>query len=119
MLVELSLALGAITVVFGGVWLFRRRSRGADADRRQSKQRHREAQQREPPVDVGDEHLAGIEDFSTHHSGERHAICRVEGFVVFVEELPTDVDVGDVIRFRILSYNRGHTSASAMFVSRA
>ncbi|MCU4925425.1 RNA-binding protein [Halobacteria archaeon AArc-dxtr1] len=114
-----SLALGAIVIVVFGSWLVRRgRTRSGSSERHESLERHRDAKQRDPPVEIGDEHVAGIEDFSTHHSGERHAVCKVEGFVVFVEGVPADLGIGDVVEFRVLSYNRGHTSASGTYLGR-
>ena len=94
----------------------RRRRRSADV--RTSRRRHREATERPPPVDVGDVVTLGVREFSRHHSGERHAVGKVEGFVVFVENVPTDVDVADVIRAKVLSYNRGATSATATYLGR-
>ena len=115
-----SLAIGLATMVVLGGYLVRRLRRGREpTEVTESRRRHEEAQRREPPVELGESYVAGIEDFSEHHSGAEHAVCRVEGFVVFVEDLPGSVEVGDVIRFKILSYNRGHTSASAMFLGRS
>ncbi|WP_049901241.1 TRAM domain-containing protein [Natrinema sp. J7-1] len=93
-------------------WLFKR-VRGGSADEQQSRARHRAAQERPPPVDIGDVEEVAIREFSDHHSGERRAVGKVEGFVVFVEDVPDACEVTDVIRIKILSYNRGHTSATA------
>ncbi|MFC4247372.1 RNA-binding protein [Natribaculum luteum] len=111
-----SLAFGAVVAVVFGTWLFRRVRGGRPADERESFERHREAQAREPPVELGDVHEAGVVDFSRHHTGERHAVCKVEGFVVFVEDVPADLEVADVVRFKLLSFNRGHTSATATYL---
>ncbi|AFZ72285.1 TRAM domain-containing protein [Natronobacterium gregoryi] len=92
--------------------------RGGSGERSESYDRHREAQAREPPVEIGDVHEAGVIDFSDHHSGDRQAVCKIEGFVVFVEDLPGDLEVGDVVQFRVLSFNRGHTSATGQFLER-
>ena len=82
----------------------------------QSWDRHRDAQGRRPPVDIGDVRKLGVEEFAPHHSGERRAVGRIEGFVVFVDDVPESVSVTDVIRVKILSYNRGNTSATATFL---
>ncbi|SFB69869.1 Predicted RNA-binding protein, contains TRAM domain [Halobiforma haloterrestris] len=116
-----SLALGGIVLVLFAAWIVGRlRGRLAgSADRRESYERHREAQGREPPVDLGDVERVAVEEFTEHHSGERQAVAKVEGFVVFVEDLPRDLEVGDVIEIEILSFNRGHTSATARYRGRA
>ncbi|WP_436347367.1 TRAM domain-containing protein [Natronorubrum sp. FCH18a] len=115
-----SLALGLIVIVLFGSWLIRRfRGGSRSAAQRESYERHRDAQQREPPVDIGDVRTVAIQEFTEHHSGERQAVCKIEGFVVFVEDLPADLDVGDVLEIKVLSFNRGHTSATASFVDRA
>ena len=105
----------ALVVVTGRV---RRWWRGW-RQRRQSAVSHDRAKSREPPVEIGDVVTAGIQEFSHHHSGERHAVCKVEGFVLFVEGVPADVDVADVISVTILSFNRGRTSATARYRERA
>jgi|GEM_PF-178567 len=109
------LAIYAVAVVLALLvlrWLWRRRSAG----RRRSKEAHEHAQEREPPVELGDEVEFGITEFSDHHSGERVAVGKVEGFVIFTEGVPASVDVGDVIRATVTSFNRGRTSADATFV---
>lgn len=58
-------------------------------------------------------------EFTDHHSGARVAVGKVEGFVLFTEEVPDGVEVGDVIRAEVLSFNRGRTSADARMVGRA
>ena len=114
-----SLAIGLAMIVVVGWWLLGR-LRGGDggrtADQRESWERHQAARERAPPVDVGDVVTLGVQEFSSHHSGEVHAVGKVEGFVIFVEDLPEDLAVGDVIRAKVLSFNRGHTSASATFL---
>ena len=117
MLGATSLVLGVIVTVLFGSWRIRR-CRGGSSDRRDSWKRHRDAQTRVPPVDLGETHRVVVEDFSEHHTGERHAVCKVEGFVVFVEDLPGGLAEGDVIRAEVRSFNRGHTSASATYVGR-
>lgn len=116
-----SLAIGLAAVVVLGWWLLGRLRGGRGgrtADERGSRERHRVAREREPPVDVGDVVTLGVREFSSHHSGEVHAVGKVEGFVIFVENLPDDLAVGDVIRAKVLSFNRGHTSASATYLER-
>ncbi|WP_255170491.1 TRAM domain-containing protein [Natrononativus amylolyticus] len=113
-----SLAIGLAMVVVFGWWLLGRLRGGRTADERESWERHRAARERDPPVDVGDVVTLGVTDFSSHHSGEVHAVGKVEGFVIFVEDLPEDLAVGDVIRAKVLSFNRGHTSASATYLER-
>jgi len=85
----------------------------------ESRAAHEAAQQRDPPVDIGDTYEFGIVEFADHHSGERVAVGKVEGFVIFTEEVPERLDEGDVIRAKVLSFNRGHTSADAQFVDTA
>lgn len=115
-----SLVIGIVLLIVLATWLVRRvrGRRGQSASEYESWERHREAQKREPPVELGEVCEAGVVDFSRHHTGERHVVCKVEGFVVFVEDAPDDLEVGDVIRFTVLSYNRGHTSATATFEAR-
>lgn len=97
-------------------WLWRR---SASSSRRRSKQAHEQAQQREPPVEIGDEVEFGITEFADHHSGERVAVGKVEGFVIFTEGVPRSASVGDVIRVKVTSFNRGRTSADATFIDTA
>ncbi|WP_222919893.1 RNA-binding protein [Natrinema sp. SYSU A 869] len=111
------------TVVGGGVlvalvlvlWLFKR-VRGGSADEQQSRKRHREAQKRDPPVDIGDIETVAIREFTDHHTGERQAVTKVEGFVIFVEDVPDSCEPTDTIRAKVLSFNRGHTSATATYL---
>ena len=113
MLEVAAIVLGALTVLGVGTWLVRRFRGGRSAAQRESYERHEAAQEREPPVDLGDVREAAVHEFTDHHSGERRAVCKIEGFVVFVEDLPDGLAVGDVIELEILSFNRGHTSATA------
>ncbi|AJF24705.1 hypothetical protein SG26_02730 [Haloarcula sp. CBA1115] len=84
-----------------------------------SKRAHEAAQDREPPVELGETYEFGVTEFSDHHSGDPVAVGKVEGFVLFTEDVPSSVSAGDVIRAKVLSFNRGHTSADARFVERA
>jgi len=43
---------------------------------------------RDPPVEIGDVETVAISEFTDHHSGERQAVGKIEGFVVFVEDVP-------------------------------
>ncbi|MFC6716793.1 RNA-binding protein [Natrialbaceae archaeon GCM10025810] len=115
-LVALAALVAAVAIA---AWLLARTGSERATDRRRSLERHEEARQRDPPVDLGDERVAVVEEFTTHHSGERHAMCRIEGFVVFVEDVPDDLEETEAIRLKILSFNRGHTSARARFLERA
>ncbi|WP_290818015.1 TRAM domain-containing protein [Halovivax sp.] len=119
---EAALAIGggllaAVALATGGRrfrrWWRRRRQI------RRSRSSHDRAQAREPPVEIGDVVTAGVQEFSRHHSGERHAVCKVEGFVVFVRDLPEGLAPGDVVRAKVLSYNRGRTSATARYLGRS
>jgi len=105
---------GAAVLVLLVVLLLRRRG-GA----RQSRRAHEAAQEREPPVEIGSQYEFGITEFTDHHSGERVAVGKVEGFVLFTDGVPGSVGEGDVIRAKVTSFNREHTSADATFVERA
>jgi predicted RNA-binding protein with TRAM domain len=94
-------------------WRRLRSGRGA------SKRAHEAAQEREPPVEIGEAYEFGVTEFTDHHSGKRVAVGKVEGFVLFADEVPAAVSEGDAIRARVLSFNRGRTSADATFVEQA
>ncbi|SEV91994.1 TRAM domain-containing protein [Halobacterium jilantaiense] len=102
---------GVAVLLLVVVVLVRRRSSGA----RQSKRAHDAAQKREPPVALGETYEFGVTEFADHHSGDRVAVGKVEGFVVFTEDVPTRVSEGDVIRATVTSFNRDETSADAIF----
>jgi len=112
---QLYIAGGAAAVVFLVAVAAVLRRRGS-SDARASKRAHEQAQEREPPVDIGDTVEFGITEFTDHHSGERVAVGKVEGFVVFAEDVPSGTDVGDVVRVKITSFNRGGTSADGTVV---
>jgi predicted RNA-binding protein with TRAM domain len=103
---------GAVVVVAVVAIVARRGS----SDSRASKRAHEKAQERDPPVELGDTYEFGITEFTDHHSGDRVAVGKVEGFVLFTEDVPSSVSEGDVIRAKVLSFNRGQTSADATFV---
>ncbi|WP_276272462.1 hypothetical protein [Haloarcula litorea] len=108
-------AAGGGLLVLLGLFVIRRRSGDASA----SERAHEAAQEREPPVDVGDTVTLGVTEFTDHHSGERVAVGKVEGFVVFTEDVPDGLAEGDAIRATVTSFNRDRTSADAQFVERA
>jgi len=103
--------VGAAVVVLGALVLWRRLTSDAGASQRA----HEAAQEREPPVELGEIYEFGVTEFADHHSGERVAVGKVEGFVVFTEDVPDSVSEGDVIRATVTSFNRGETSADAIF----
>lgn len=100
-----------VVVITGGVLLQRLRS-GRDESRRA----HEAAQNREPPVEIGETYEFAISEFTDHHSGKEVAVGKVEGFVLFAEDVPDRASVGDVIEARVMSFNRGRTSADATVV---
>jgi len=112
---HLLLAGGAGVVGLLVVVLLWRRGSGASA----SKRAHDAAQDREPPVEIGETYAFGITEFTDHHSGDRVAVGKVEGFVLFTDGVPDSCSVGDPIRATVTSFNRGHTSADATFEGRA
>jgi predicted RNA-binding protein with TRAM domain len=119
MIGQTALVVGTLVLLLVASWLFRRLRGDRSRDRRRSRDRHEAAREREPPVDIGDVETVAIREFTEHHSGERHAVGKIEGFVVFVEDVPGDCEPTDVIRIKILSFNRGHTSATATFLETA
>jgi len=96
-----------------------RRLRAPSSDARESKRAHDAAREREPPVEIGETYEFGVTELTDHHSGEEVAVGKVEGFVLFAEDVPGDVGKGDVIRAKVLSFNEGRTSADATFVTKA
>ncbi|GAB7012501.1 hypothetical protein JCM18549_07720 [Halolamina salina] len=86
------------------------------AQREQSRQAHEAATEREPPVDVGDRVSLAVKEFESHHSGERVAVCKKAGFVIFVDGVPDSADVGDVIDAEIVDFGRDRNSAEAQYV---
>lgn len=114
-IVLVAAGVGAAAGVLGVLALWRRLTSSGSA----SKRAHDAAQDREPPVELGEAYEFGVTEFTDHHSGERVAVGKVEGFVVFVEDVPGRVDKGDVIRATVTSFNRGKTSADAIFEATA
>lgn len=109
----LGVVIGIVVLVMAVV----SRSRRRVDDEERSWQAHEAARRRDPPVEIGGTYDLGVLEFTGHHSGESVAVGKVEGFVLFVENVPSDVDEGDVIRAKVLSFNKGRTSADATFVS--
>lgn len=105
----------AVLVVYG---IYRKgRADGIEhAQRTASRAAHEDATERDPPVDVGDHVSLGIKEFKTHHSGTQVAVCKQEGFVIFVEGVPDGAETGDVIDAKTVSYGRDRTSAEAEYV---
>jgi predicted RNA-binding protein with TRAM domain len=108
-------ALGVVAALFALFVL----QKGENAEARRSRRAHADAKDREPPVDLGGTYEGGIHEFTTHHSGEEIAVVKVEGFVLFVEDVPRNAQVGDVIEATVLSWNENRTSADATFEGRA
>ena len=89
--------------------------RWGSSDASESKRAHNAAQEREPPVEIGGTYEFGITEFTDHHSGDRVAVGKVEGFVLFTDGVPQSCSVGDPIRATVTSFNRGNTSADATY----
>jgi len=116
--VDISYLLGGGVVVLAllvAALAWRLRSLSSSAA---SKRAHEAAQEREPPVQKGDVIEVGVEELTDHHSGRKDALVKVEGFVVFVTDIPDDVESGDMLRAKVLSFNREGTSASAKLLER-
>jgi len=111
------LLAAAVVVVLLALTVLWWRSRAGSVQ--ESKRAHDAAQERDPPVDIGETYEFGVTEFSDHHSGERVAVGKVQGFVVFTEDVPGSVSEGDVIRATIMSFNRDNTSADATYEGRA
>ena len=114
----LTVAAGAVAVAVIAVYVAYRKGRAdgiEQAQREQSRQAHDAATEREPPVDVGDRVSLGIKEFESHHSGEQVAVCKKEGFVIFVDGVPESAGVGDVIDAEIVGFGRDRNSAEAQY----
>jgi len=105
----------AAVAVTGSVLALAVLRKGRNAEAKQSRRAHADAQDRDPPVALGETYEFGVHEFTTHHSGASIAVGKVEGFVLFVEDVPEDVQVGDVVAATVLSWNDGRTSADATF----
>ncbi|OYR69822.1 hypothetical protein DJ79_01750 [Halorubrum ezzemoulense] len=114
------LVVGAgVAVALFALFAVARRLRGPSTEARESKRAHEAAQEREPPVEIGETYEFGVTELTDHHSGNEVAVGKVEGFVLFTEDIPRGLEPGDVIRAKVLSFNEGRTSADATFVGRA
>ncbi|WP_435096221.1 hypothetical protein [Halorubrum sp. N11] len=109
---------GAAVIVLLVLLVVVRRLRAPSSGARESKRAHEAAQERDPPVDIGETYEFGVTELTDHHSGKEVAVGKVEGFVVFTKDIPGDVAKGDVIRAKVLSFNEGRTSADATFVTK-
>jgi len=107
-------AAGALLVLVALVLWWRRSS-----EKVASKRAHDEAQQRDAPVEMGETYEFGVTEFTDHHPGERVAVGKVEGFVLFTEDVPESVSKGDVVRATVTSFNRNGTSADAIYEGQA
>ncbi|ELZ47451.1 hypothetical protein C463_02791 [Halorubrum californiense DSM 19288] len=108
-----------VAVALLALFVLARRLRAPSAEARESKRAHDAAQEREPPVEIGETYEFGVNELTDHHSGDEVAVGKVKGFVVFTEDVPSGLEPGDVIRAKVLSFNEGRTSADATFVGRA
>jgi predicted RNA-binding protein with TRAM domain len=116
LLVAVAGGLGGavVTGVFG--YLLGKRKGRIGAERAASRRAHEDATNREPPVAIGDRVNLGVKEFKEHHSGNRVAVCKKEGFVIFVDDVPKGVKVGTVIDAEVTSFGRGKNSAEASYV---
>lgn len=114
-IILLAGGVGLVVLLVVGVVLWRRGSTDTSASQRA----HEAAQERDPPVEIGGTYEFGITEFTDHHSGDRVAVGKVEGFVLFADDVPESCSVGDPIRVTVTSFNRGHTSADAAYEGRA
>ncbi|ELY39846.1 hypothetical protein C496_14251 [Natronorubrum tibetense GA33] len=88
------------------------------SEQKESWEAHKRATRRSPPVELGEVHELGVEEVLDHHTGKQQARGKIEGFQVFVDDVPSDIRPLDMIRVKILSYGRGRTSAEAKFLER-
>lgn len=85
-------------------------------EQQESWEAHKRATQRSPPVELGEVRRLGVEEITDHHSGKKQARGSIEGFEVFVDDVPYEVRPLDMIKVKILSYGNGRTSAQAKFI---
>jgi predicted RNA-binding protein with TRAM domain len=114
-MLELYLAVGGGVLVVGVAAVALRRA----SDASESRRAHEAAHEREPPVELGETDEFGVAEFTDHHAGTRVAIGTVGGGVISTEDVPDDVEVGDVIRAEVPSFDRGRTSADVRIGGRA
>lgn len=79
---------------------------------------HQEARERSPPVSKGDRIKLGILEITHHHSGEPQAVGKYEGFRIFVEDIPSSIEQGDIIEVKIMSFGKNKTSANAICIQK-
>lgn len=89
-----------------------------EVDQEQSWEAHKEAMKRNPPVSLGDEVELGVEDIETHHTGKSTAVCRKGGFYIFINEIPREIEEGEIIRGKITSFGKDKTTAQATYSGR-
>lgn len=118
-MVEPTLVAGGLTVTAVAAAYAGYRKGKADgietAQRQESRDAHEDATEREPPVDIGDSVSLGVTEFKAHHTGSQVAVCKKQGFVIFVEGVPDGVEVGDVIEAEVTSFGRERNSADATY----
>lgn len=117
--VSLQLLAGAAVAVVAAIYVSYRIgiAKGVKRGQRaESREAHNQATEREPPVDIGDSVSLAVKEFRSHHSGERAAVCKKQGFVIFVDGVPDGVDVGDVIDAEIVAFGPDRNSAEAQYV---
>jgi predicted RNA-binding protein with TRAM domain len=85
-------------------------------EQRESWEAHKNATQRSPPVELGEVRKLGVEEITAHHTGKKQARGSIEGFQVFVDDVPYEVRPLDLIKVKIMSYGAGRTSAQAKFI---
>jgi len=108
MLPSSPVVIGAAAVIALLVLLIAvRRLRAPSSEARESKRAHDAAQKREPPVAIGETYEFGVTELTDHHSGKEVAVGKVEGFVLFTQDIPRDISESDVIRAKVLSFNEG------------
>ncbi|SFR58428.1 hypothetical protein [Halogeometricum limi] len=79
---------------------------------------HKDAQEREPPVELGGVYEILLEEETDHHSGRRDLRGTYQGFQIFVKDVPEDIAVDDVVNVKITSFSRKNTAAKAKIASR-
>jgi len=107
MLPSSPVVIGAAAVIALLVLLIAVRRLRAPRRRRASRSAHDAAQKREPPVAIGETYEFGVTELTDHHSGKEVAVGKVEGFVLFTQDIPRDISESDVIRAKVLSFNEG------------
>ena len=81
----------------------------------ESRESHKEAVKRSPPVEIGDTVNMGVLEIQMHHSGTLRARGEVKSFTVFTRDVPSDIVEGDIIRAKIDSFSANNRSAMAIY----